>query len=84
MEATVSILDNEYGNSVVQCMIELPEKDPITKNDFMIFREDMTIIPSKHVDKWGLYVEQSKAINTLFDRICMNIIRFEKYGIKGE
>ena len=83
MKVSVDIIENSNDISeLIQCVVELPEKDRITGRDYIVFREEMAVVPSKYITKWDLYEYKSKVINTLFDRICMNIIQFNKYGIK--
>ena len=73
---------SEKNATTVTCRLELPFKDPITGNDFIIFGDGTTIMESTYIKagehKVGYYREVSHTIKTLFDRIDKNVGVFLK------
>jgi len=76
------VIISEKNATNVTCRLELPFKDPITGNDFIIFGDGTTIMESTYIKagehKVGYYREVSHTIKTLFDRIDKNVGVFLK------
>jgi len=79
---TEIVLRKHYNSNCVtiDCILDLPEKDLVSKRDFQIYKETQTIIPTTY-NKWELYQEIPNVIALLFNRIAANVERTKLYGL---
>jgi len=76
------LADNIYA--MVQCIMEIPEKDPFSKEKPMLFIEGKPIITTIALSDWELYDEITKTIADLFVVLSKKIEQFKLYGRKIE
>lgn len=81
MKVEINFDITREGIDRVVCLVEIPEKDPDTGNDFLIFREEKHIA-SVHVDSWEIYQKKLKTATELLAELYKNIERFALHGKK--